>query len=50
MKETWYKIMFGFIKKMFIELTAGIIKSVGESLVCNSEGPIKFISPRNQPS
>ena len=40
--------MFGFIKKIFIELTAGIIRSFGESLVCNLEGLLKFISPRNQ--
>ena len=27
MKETWYKIMFGLIKKMFIALLSGIVSS-----------------------
>ena len=42
------KLMFGFIKKMFIELlTICTIIFFGESLASNSEGRIKYVSPKN---
>ena len=36
--------MFGFIKKMFIRLLSACTTSrLGESVVCNSEGSIKYV-------
>ena len=45
MEETWYKIMFGFIKKMLIGLlSAFTIGRFGEPLVSSSKGPINYFS------
>ena len=49
-KKTRYKIMFGFIKKMFIGLlSAWTTGEFGESLVFDSKRPIKCVSLNNQP-
>ena len=44
MKETWYKIMFGFIKIMFVGLSnVSTIESFDASLASNYKEPIKCI-------
>ena len=49
-EKTRYKIMFGFIKKMFIGLSSPCTRgSFGESLAFNSKGHIKCESINNQP-
>ena len=45
MKETWYKKMFGFIKKIWV-CTIG---SFSELLVSNSKRPTKYLTLNNQP-
>ena len=50
MKETWYKIMFGFVIKVFIELlNVYEIGSFGSSLASNYEEPNKCVSLTNHP-
>ena len=50
MKKTQYKIMFRFIKNIFIGLLGACTKvSFREPLTSNFDGHIKFISLSNRP-
>ena len=50
MKKTRFKIMFGFIKKMFIGLSGTFMTiSFGESLASNTKRCIKCVSLSNRP-
>ena len=45
MKKSWYKVIFRYIKKIFIELlSVCAVGSFGESLAPNSKGPVKCVS------
>ena len=47
---TWYKIIFRFIKKMFIGVLRACTKgSFGESSASSSTGHVKFVSLHNWP-
>ena len=49
-KETWCKIMFGFTKKLFIELLSAYkIVNFDKPLGSNSKESIKCVSLNNQP-
>ena len=48
-EKTGYKIMFEYIKEIFIELlSASTIGSFGESLASKSDGRLKCISLSNR--
>ena len=49
-KKTWYKLLFEFIKKMFVGLLSVFtLGSFDESLVSNLKGPMKCVSLNNHP-